>query len=105
MIVVPYYPLADDVMHGIVRLKLSKVERRLHVNHGMRFEWSDDVVDQIAARCTEVASGARNIDHIITGTLLPDISRELLGRMAEGTVPNVLTVSLGTSGDFGYQFS
>jgi type VI secretion system protein VasG len=103
MIVVPYFPIADDVMKQIVRLKLGKVSARLAQSHGMAFDYDDGVVDQIAARCTEVESGARNVDHIITGTLLPAISRELLGRMAEGEALRRLRISVA-DGDFRYAF-
>ena len=105
MIVVPYFPIADDVMRRIVGLKLGKVRARLHQNHGMALEYDDAVVDQIAARCTEVDSGARNVDHIITGTLLPEISRELLGRMASGDQARALRLTVDAAGRFGYAFS
>jgi type VI secretion system protein VasG len=104
MIVVPYFPIADEVMRQIVRLKLGTVGARLAQNHGMTFEYDDTVVAQIAARCTEVESGARNVDHIVTGTLLPEISRELLGRMASGEVARRLVVSVNGDGGFGYAF-
>ena len=71
----------------------------------MALEYDDTVVQQIAARCTEVDSGARNVDHIITGTLLPEISRELLGRMASGDTATRLRVTVGNDGRFGYAFS
>jgi type VI secretion system protein VasG len=105
IIVVPYYPIADDVMRRIVGLKLGKVAARLRQNHGMGLEYGDEVVAQIAARCTEVDSGARNVDHIITGTLLPEISRELLGRMASGEAAATLRVTVEPDGRFGYGFS
>jgi type VI secretion system protein VasG len=105
IIVVPYYPIADDVMRRIVGLKLGKVAARLRQNHGMGLEYGDEVVAQIAARCTEVDSGARNVDHIITGTLLPEISRELLGRMASGEAAAKLRVTVEPDGRFGYAFS
>src|SRR5262245_14644689 len=105
MIVVPYYPIADDVMRKIVGLKLGKVAARLRQHHGMALEYGDDVVAQIAARCTEVDSGARNVDHIITGTLLPEISRELLGQMASGKTLAMLRVTVEPDGRFGYAFA
>jgi type VI secretion system protein VasG len=104
MITVPYYPIADDVMRKIVRLKLDKVAARLRQQHGAALEYGDDVAAQIAARCTEVDSGARNVDHIITGTLLPEMSRELLGRMAEGQTAAQLRVTVEGDGRFGYAF-
>jgi type VI secretion system protein VasG len=105
MIVVPYYPIADDIMRQIVRLKLGKVAGRMRQNHGIALEYDDTVVQQIASRCTEVESGARNVDHIVTGTLLPEVSRELLGRMVDGQSAQRLTISVDADGKFGYAFS
>ena len=80
----PYYPLKDENLRKIVRLKLNKIGKRIKANHGAAFEYDDAVVDAIAARCTEVDSGARNIDNILTGTILPEVSGHVLERMAEG---------------------
>ncbi|MGH9345450.1 MAG: AAA family ATPase, partial [Terriglobia bacterium] len=82
MVVVPYYPLTDEVMRGIIRLQLGRIGRRLAQNHGAAFTYDDAVVNEIASRCREVESGARNVDHILTGTLLPEMSGEFLARMA-----------------------
>jgi type VI secretion system protein VasG len=105
MIVVPYYPIADDIMRQIVRLKLAKVASRMRQNHGIALDYDDAVVQQIAARCTEVESGARNVDHIVTGTLLPEVSRELLGRMVDGQAAQRLAIRVDGEGKFGYAFS
>jgi type VI secretion system protein VasG len=105
MIVVPYYPIADDIMRQIVRLKLGKVATRMRQNHGIALEYDDTVVQQIASRCTEVESGARNVDHIVTGTLLPEVSRELLGRMVDGQSAERLQIIVDADGKFGYAFS
>ncbi len=82
--VVPYFPLGDEVVRRISRLQLGRIAERIRDQHQATFTYDDAVVDAIVARCTESESGARNIDHILTGTLLPDISREFLTRMAEG---------------------
>ncbi len=103
MIVVPYFPIADDVMRKIAVLKLGKVGARMRQNHDVAFEWDDAVVGAIAARCTEVDTGARNVDHIITGTLLPEMSRELLGKMAEGEALKRVRVGVGPDGTFSYE--
>lgn len=81
--VVPYYPLTEDVIQLIVKLKLNKVGRRVMESYKAEFSYSDAVVDNFAARCTEVDSGARTIDHVITRTILPAISREFLTRMGQ----------------------
>lgn len=82
--VVPYYPITDAIMRRIIRLKLDRIARRIQENRNIAFTYDPEVVDAIAGRCTEVDSGARNAEHILTNTLLPDMSRELLSRMAAG---------------------
>ena len=104
MMIVPFYPLGPDVLGDIVRLKMKKVVRRLHDSHRMAFHYSDAVVEQIAARCTEVETGARNIDHILQGTLLPQISTELLQRMSAGPLPGSLDLELDAAGEFVLKF-
>jgi type VI secretion system protein VasG len=84
LVVVPYYPITDEVLRLIIRLQLDRIGRRVRENHGIPFVYTDEVVSLIAARCTEVESGARVVDAILTNTLLPEISRELLGRFLEG---------------------
>jgi len=82
--VVPYFPITDDNMRLIVKLKLDRVVKRMQENKNITFEYSDKLIETIASRCTEVDSGARNIDHILTNTLLPEMSKEILTRMAKG---------------------
>jgi type VI secretion system protein VasG len=82
--VVPYYPIADENMRLIIKLKLTRVANRLKENRNVSFAYDDKLIDSIAGRCTEVESGARNVDHILTNTLLPEMSKELLSRMAAG---------------------
>jgi type VI secretion system protein VasG len=87
--IIPYYPLSDEVMRSIIVLKLGKVGRRIEEHYKATFSYAPDLVDTIARRCTEVDTGARNIDHILTRTLLPEMSAEFLGRMAEGKTREV----------------
>jgi type VI secretion system protein VasG len=84
LIVVPYYPISDAVMRRIVRPQLGHIARRMWQNHRAQLTYGDELVEAIAGRCREVQSGARNVDHILTRTLLPEISREVLARIAEG---------------------
>ncbi|MEW6518192.1 MAG: type VI secretion system ATPase TssH [Thermodesulfobacteriota bacterium] len=102
--VIPYYPITDDNLRKIVRLKLNKVGKRMLENRNTRFTYGDDVVEAIAGRCTEVDSGARNIDHIMSHTLLPEMSRELLSRMAAGEQIAEVKVRVGEAG-FVYEVS
>ncbi|MFB6286096.1 MAG: type VI secretion system ATPase TssH [Candidatus Bipolaricaulia bacterium] len=83
MVSIPYYPLGDEQMAEIVELKLGRVQDRFEENHNAPLTYSDAVVEQITARCQEVESGARNIDYILTQTLLPNLSTKMLGQMAE----------------------
>ena len=76
--VVPYYPLGDDVLRQIVHLQLRRIGNRLGEGHRAAFSYDEAVVEAVIRRCKEVESGARNVDHILTGTLLPDLSREVL---------------------------
>jgi type VI secretion system protein VasG len=82
--VIPYYPLAENVIRKIIGLKLGKVGKRLSENYNAAFSYSDELIHLIAERCKEVDTGARNIDHILTRSLLPELSAELLKRLAQG---------------------
>ena len=84
LIVVPYYPIDDASLRKIIELKLDQVGLRLQENHRVPFTYSEELVSEIMLRCTEVESGARNVDHILTGTLLPEVSSEMLSRMVTG---------------------
>ena len=103
--VVPYYPLSDEAMRNIVELQLGRIRRRVAENHRAEFHYDPELVAAIASRCTEVSSGARNIDHILTRTLLPEMSAEFLARMAEGLPIRSVRVSLAPDGKFAYSFS
>ncbi|MEJ2691653.1 MAG: type VI secretion system ATPase TssH [Candidatus Thiodiazotropha sp.] len=104
MQVVPFFPIAGDAMKEIVKLKLDRLAERLTQSHKMAFVYTPAVVEQVAQRCTEVETGARNVDHIINRTLLPRISTELLGQMGTDIQPHTLTVAIGEDGDFVFGF-
>src|SRR5262249_29000394 len=103
-LVIPYYPISDSSMRRIIELKLAHIGRRLQENHRASFTYSDDLIAGVAQRCREVETGARNVDHILTGTLLPEISRELLARMAEGSRLNRVHVTVDAGG-FKYEIN
>lgn len=105
MEVVPFFPIKTDIMKEIVGLKLGQLGRRLYDSQQIKFQYDPKVVDQIAQRCTEVETGARNIDYIVNKTLLPRISTEILERMAEDSMPETLQIGLDASGDFTYNFT
>ncbi len=100
--VVPYFPIADSALRTIIRIQLDRVGARLRTNHQAEFHYDDAVVESIASRCTEVESGARNIDHIINRTLLPEMSGECLARMASGEPLKEVTISIDEEGEFRY---
>lgn len=104
--VIPYYPLADEVMRGICGLKLKAIRRRVENAYRASFDWGDDVVTAVVERCNEADSGARVIDRVLSGTLLPELSTKLLGRMAEGTSVERVTVGWDSdAGQFSYEIS
>jgi type VI secretion system protein VasG len=102
MVIVPYFPVRDENLKQIVRLKVAKIARRLRETHKLELQHDESLILQVAARCTEVESGARNVDNILSNTLLPEISRLLLSSMAEGKRPTALAVGVGENGDFTY---
>ncbi len=100
--IIPYYPLEDDVLKKIIGLKLGKIGRRVSEHYAADFGYTPELVDTIASRCTEVDTGARNIDHILTKTLLPQMSSEFLARMAEAETIQKVEISVDEQGDFTY---
>ncbi len=101
--VIPYYPISDEIMQKIIALKLGKIKRRIMENHRAEFRYDETLINAIANRCTEVDSGARNVDYILTGTLLPEISESVLAKMAEGQAISQIQVSVDEQGAFLYQ--
>ena len=102
LVVIPYFPIRDENLKKIIVLKLVKIQRRLKETHRIELTYDPSLIDEVAKRCTEVESGARNVDNILTNTLLPDISRQLLSAIAEGTKPDSIKVALGEDGSFKY---
>ena len=102
LIVVPYYPISDVVMRQIVRLQLGRIGQRMRQNHNAQFTYSEALIESIAGRCREVESGVRNVDHILTRTLLPEISQEVLNRMSRGESLGEVHVTVDEKGDFQY---
>ena len=99
---VPYFPLNDDVMRGIARLQLGRVGKRVEDNYNAEFTYDPALVDSIVARCQETATGARNIDHILTRTLLPELAGLFLERMADGKEMSKVSIGLGADETFTY---
>ena len=102
LVVIPYFPIRDENLKKIIVLKLAKIQRRLQETHRIDLTYDAAMIEEVAKRCTEVDSGARNVDNILTNTLLPDISRQLLGQMAAGQKPASIHVAIGPDGAFTY---
>jgi type VI secretion system protein VasG len=105
MVTVPFYPISDDILRLIIRLQLGKIEQRIGENHRAQFTYDESLIDTIAKRCTDVDSGARNIYNILTGSLLPEMSGEVLSRMASGEGIKKVHVSTADDGSFKYDFA
>jgi type VI secretion system protein VasG len=101
---VPYHHLGDGQIRAIVNLKLGKLARRFSLNHHADFSWDEQVEDAITARCTEVDSGARNIDHILAHAVLPELSRQVLERISMAAAFTAVHMSVGTDGAFAFGF-
>ena len=99
---VPYFPLSPDIIKKIVELQLNRIRRRVQEAYGAKFAWDNSVVQTIADRCTETSSGARNVEKILSRTLLPELSGEVLSRLAEGGTIDSITVGVDTAGSFQY---
>ncbi len=104
LVIVPYYPIRDEALKKIIVLKLRKIQKRMAENHRVKLDYTPELVNTVADRCTEVESGARNVDNILTNSLLPEISRELLSRMAAGLDIAHVQVGVDETGAFTYQF-
>jgi type VI secretion system protein VasG len=103
LVTIPFYPLSDEVIGKIAVLQLGRIEKRIVENHKVPFTYGDDVIDLIVTRCNEVESGGRVIDMILTNTVLPRISNEILTRMMEGKAIDRVHVKVADS-EFGYEF-
>ena len=103
LVTIPYYPLNDQMIGAIARLQLKRIEKRIRENHKVPFTYDDEVIKLISSRCTELESGGRMIDAILTNTMLPSISQELLKRMMDGVPVERVHVQV-SDGDFRYAF-
>ena len=103
LVTIPYYPLSDEMIGDIVRLQLGRIQMRVMKNHKVPFDYDDEVVKLIVSRCTELDSGGRMIDAILTNTVLPAISQEFLNRMMEGKPISRVQITV-VEGEFGFEF-
>lgn len=103
IVTIPFYPLSDSMIEVITRLQLARIEKRVAENHKVPFTYTDDVVELIRSRCTEMESGGRMIDAILTNTVLPRISEEFLKRMVKGEGIDRIHVKVDND-QFSYEF-
>src|SRR5258708_23688566 len=103
LVVIPYSPLSDTMLRAIIRLQLGRIEKRIRANYGIPFTYSDETVKLIASRCTELESGGRMIDAILTNNMLPSISRRFLDITADGKLPPRVHINAVDAG-FAYRF-
>jgi len=104
IVTIPYFPLSDEMLGAIIKLQLNRIVKRVRANHDAEFVYDDEVVKLVASRCTEVESGGRMIDAILTNTILPRVSEVILNRMLEGQ--GVQRIEVGVDGaDFRYAIS
>jgi type VI secretion system protein VasG len=101
--IVPYFPLADDIIRKIVELQLNRIRKRYLEVYRASLSWDEALVEEIASRCTEVESGARNIEHILSRSLLPRLSAHVLSRMADGEEVGGIFVAIGPDGEFEFK--
>lgn len=104
-LVVPYFPVRDEVLKQIIRLKLGKIQQRLAFHHHVQLECDERVIELFHERCLEVESGARNVDHLLSNTLLPELSRMLLSRMAQDEPLERVSVSVSSKYTFTYSWT
>ncbi len=98
--VVPYYPISDEALAQVIAQKLGRIGQRIGEHHHAEFCWDDALVQAVLARCTETDSGARNIDNILHGSLLPSVADVLLARMADGAPVSKVKAGVTRQGQF-----
>jgi type VI secretion system protein VasG len=103
LVTIPYYSLSDEMLKSIIKFQLGRIEKRIMDHHGIPFTYDGDVIQQIADRCTELESGARVVDAILTNTVLPAISQEFLTRMKGEDPVERIHIEI-KEGEFGYAF-
>ena len=101
--VIPYYPLTEDALSRIIRLQLDRVRRRIEERHNVQVRLEEPVLDLIRQRCTEVESGGRMVDAILSNMVLPEVSRGILERLKEGRPFHQVRIGAADHG-FAYSF-
>ncbi|HET8869456.1 MAG TPA: type VI secretion system ATPase TssH, partial [Aquabacterium sp.] len=103
--VIPYYPLSDDVLIDVIKLKLGRIAQRVEANHQAVLDYDDALLELVLSRCTEVDTGARAVDHVLNGSLLPEIADAVLSRMVDGQPISKIKVTASKAGQFKFKIS
>lgn len=102
MKVIPYYPINDDTLTSIIEMKLNRIKTRVAEHHKAEFNWDSALIKAVLARCNEVDSGARAVDHLLNGSVLPEVADSVLANMANGAAIHQIKVSANKAGQFKY---
>ena len=92
MRIVPYFPLHDELLVRIIKHKLGKIVVRIEKQYATQVQYSDDLIELLLSRCTEVDSGARNVDNILNSTVLPSLATEILVALADHKLPKLIVI-------------
>ncbi len=103
--VIPYYPLSDDDLMKICKINMNRINKRIKDHYNAEFSYDEDLILHIVARSQEVDTGARNIENILTRTMLPELASECLSRMANSEAITKIHVTVNEEEKFGYQIS
>jgi len=102
VVTVPFFPLRPEILREIVKISLNRIRKRVVGNYGASFDWDEALLDKLVARCTEVESGARNIENILKRGLLADLAEELLELRADGKDVREVRVTAGDEKDYAF---
>jgi type VI secretion system protein VasG len=105
LVSVPFYPISPQMLREIIRMQLDRIVARVRQNHSAEVGYDPALIEAVAARCTEVESGARNVDRVLTHSLLPRLSVEVLSRMASGEPFARVGVGVDEAGEFRFEFA
>lgn len=105
VVLVPYFPLSDDTIRRIIKIQMDKIKERVQQAYKANFTYDPELVEIISARCQETSSGARNVEKILSGGLLPELSTEVLVRIAAGEGVSSISVGVGPAGEYVYRLS
>ncbi len=103
MVTIPYYPLSDQMLQAIIRLQLGRIEKRIRMHYAIPLTYTEEVVKLISSRCTELESGGRMIDAILTNNVLPAISQNFLEHTAQGKKPERVHIKVEAN-EFAYEY-